>query len=165
MFPKDARSQALLVRGNAFDPLPGIGSVVDKTKCLLRAIYDFTVLGGAIATIPLVDDQGNAAVLPQGAIVTNVVAHVIVAVTSAGAATVSLGSNIAGSVVDLQAATAKATLALGAFVAGVPVGTAATWVGPVTSQNGSQVQVAVAAAALTAGKIAYFIEYVISTST
>lgn len=165
MFPKDAKMQALLARGNNFDPLPGVGSVLDKTKCLLRAIYDFTVSGGAISTILLLDDQGNPAVLPLGAIVTNVVAHAIVAVTSAGAATVSLGSGIAGSVVDLQAATAKASLSLGAFVAGVPVGTAATWVGPVTAQAGSQVQVAIAAAALTAGKVAYFIEYVISTST
>lgn len=164
MFQNDAVAQKLLKVANQDDPLPGIGTVVHKTKNCLKAIYDFTVQGGAVSTIPLLDDQGNPAILPQNAYVTNVVAVASVAPLSSGSATVSLGSNLSGSVVDLQAATAKATLALNAAVAGVPVGTAATWVGPITGQSGLQVQVAIAVAALTAGKINYFIEYVIMTT-
>lgn len=164
MYPKDALSQKNLSRANAYDPLPGSGTVLDRTKCLMRAVYDFSVLGGAIATIVLNDDQGNPAILPQGAIVTNVVLHVITSVTSAGAATLSLGSGIAASIVDLLAATAKASL-VPTFLAGIPVGTAATFVGPVTAVGGSQLQVAVGTAALTAGKIYFLVEYSQSTTT
>lgn len=173
MFPKDAISQKLLAAMNAKDPYagpqtnnwqPSVGTVVDRTKCFMRAVYDFTVLGGVASTIPLNDDQGNAAVLPQGAIVTNVVAHVITQPTSAGSATVALGSNISAATTDLMAATAKASLTVG-FVAGVPVGTAATWVGPVTGQTGSQIQVTIGTAALTAGKIYYCVEFLISATT
>lgn len=158
-FPVDTKNQALLGLMNNRDPYPGSGTILHKTKNAVKCVYDFAVLGGAIATIPLVDDQGNPCTLPLNAIVTNVTAYVITAVTSAGSSTTSLGSNIAGSVTDLMAATAKATLSIGAFVAGAPIGTAATWVGPVTAQAGSVVQVANAVAALTAGKVEYLIEY------
>lgn len=160
MFPIDTKSQALLARGNNYDPLPGMGTIIHKTKNCMKALYDFSVLGGATGSLLLVDDQGNPAILPLNAIVTNVVCIVLTAVTSAGSATVALGSNIAAATTDLMAATAKASLASG-FVAGVPVGTAATWVGPVTAQAGSQVQATIGTAALTAGKLEYIIEYII----
>lgn len=164
MFPKDATSQKNLARANTYDPLPGSGTVIDRTKNMLRAVYDFSVLGGAVGNILLVDDQGNPATLPQGAIVTNVSLHIVTAVTSGGAATLSLGSNIAAAVADLLGATAKATL-VPTFLAGIPVGTVATWIGPVTAVNGSQLQVAVGTAALTAGKIYFMVEYTQSSLT
>lgn len=158
-FPIDTKNQALLGLMNNRDPYPGSGTILHKTKNAVKCIYDFAVLGGAVATIPLVDDQGNPCTLPQNAIVTNVTAYVITAVTSAGSSTTALGSNISSATTDLMSATAKASLSIGAFVAGTPVGTAATWVGPVTAQAGSVVQVTNAVAALTAGKIEYLIEY------
>lgn len=164
MFPKDALSQKNITRANSFDPLPFAGTVMDRTKNFMRVVYDFAVLGGLVSTIPLVDDQGNPAILPQGAIVTNVTAHVITQPTSGGSATVALGSAIAAATTDLMAATAIASLTVG-FVAGTPVGTAATWKGPVTAANGSQMQVTIATAALTAGKIYYMVEYTQSTTT
>jgi hypothetical protein len=163
MFPKDALSQKLMARANACDPLPNSGTVIDRSKNLMRVIYDFTVNGGAVGTIPLVDDQGNAAILPQGAIVTNVTAHVLVAGTTSASGTLALGSNISAATTDLMGATAMASLTLGAFVAGTPVGTAATWKGPVTAVAGSQIQATIATGALTAGKVAYLVEYVVST--
>jgi hypothetical protein len=158
-FPVDTKSQALLGLANNRDPLPGIGLIIHRTKNAIKCTYNFAVSGGAISTIPLNDDQGNPCTLPLNAIVTNVVAYSSTAVTSAGSATISLGSNISGSTTDLMSATGKATLSQGAFTAGNPVGTAATWVGPVTTQAGSQVQVAIAAAAVTAGVVEFFIEY------
>lgn len=134
-----------------------LASDMHKTQNVLKAIYDFSSLGGALGDISLVDDLGNSAVLPAGAIVMKVLAYVVTGVTSAGAATVALKAATAA---DLMAATAKATLVAAALVDGVPVNTAATAVGPLAADT--QVKVTVGTAALTAGKIQYFIEYVIS---
>lgn len=162
MFPKDATNQKNLARANAFDPLPFAGSVMDKTKNLIRAVWDFTIQGGAVSTLLLLDDQGNPAVLPQGCVVSNVVIHTITGVTSGGAGTISLGLL---STVDLLAATAVTGLTAGSFVAGIPVGTAATWKGPVTAVNGTNLTLSIATAALTAGRIYIFVEYVQSSLT
>lgn len=160
MFPKDAKSQALIVIADAKDPLPGFGTLMDRTKCHVRAVYDFAVQGGAVGSLNLLDDQGNPCILPQGAIVTNVVLNVITAGTTSASGTLSLGLLTA---TDLLAATAAASIT--GFLAGVPVGTAATWKGPVTSQNGSQITAAIATGALTAGKFYANIEYVINKLT
>lgn len=157
MFPNNAKGNAMLASDNVESPVEGLAMVVHKTKNLLCAVYDFSVLGGAISTISLVDDQGNPAVLPVGSIVTSVGARVITAVTSLGSATVSLGLL---TTTDLQSAIAKATLVLNANVAGTPDGTVANWVGPVVVAAGTVVTASVAAAAVTAGKVKYFIEYV-----
>ncbi len=165
MFPKDTKSQQLLAAYNANDPDPRIGTFLNKTKNSLCAVYDFSVEGGAIATLPLLDDMGNPAILPQGAIVTNVVCNVITALASAGSATLALGSGNSGATTDLLGATAKASLASG-LVAGVPVGTAATSVGPLNaSAAGCQVQATIAVATLTAGKIYFNIDYWINSIT
>lgn len=135
----------------------GLGPVIHKTPNVLKAVYDFSKLGGAIGDIALNDDLGNPAVLPKGAIVKRSYAYVITAVTSAGSATVALK---AASSADLMAATAKASLTVTTLVEGACDGTVAKMVGPLAADK--QVKVTVAAAALTAGKIQYYIEYVIS---
>ena len=158
IFPQDTFSQALLTRANNYDPLPGIGNVINKTKNLLRCTYDFSVLGGAATTIGLLDDQGNAAILPKGAIVTNAVVNVLTAMsqtTSSVLFTVLSG----GDVVALKAPSSYITG--GTFVAGVPVGTAATWVGPVTATMGTHPSITISQSVLTAGKLELFLEYVI----
>ena len=83
-------NQTLVPRANAYSPLEGLGKEVNGLKNLLKAVYDFSVLGGAVGAINLVDDQGLPAVLPLGAVVTRVFAAAVTAVTSGGAATVSL---------------------------------------------------------------------------
>lgn len=161
-FAKDTSSQALLNKANRTAPLEGIGTVVDRSKNLMVAVYDFAVSGGVSgSTNYLLDDAGNVATLPLGAIVTNVVGDVITTMASsgAGAATISLSLLTA---TDLMSAKNSAALVSSApFVAGAPVGTAATWVGPVTSVYGSQISARIASGTVTAGKVKYFIEYVI----
>jgi hypothetical protein len=159
MFAQDSAAQALMDRMNNAAPLEGMGTVLNRTKNHMVAVYDFAVLGGAVSTINLVDEQGNLAILPKGAIVTNVIAHVVTAVLSSGTTGVSLGLLTA---TDLMASTVKGSLLINTLVAGAPVGSAATCVGPVTAAAGSQVTVGIITTALTAGKIYYHIEYMIS---
>jgi hypothetical protein len=159
MFTNDIPGAALRVRANQAAPHEGLGEAVHKTPCLIKAIYDFSVQGGAVGNIKLLDDAGNAAYLPTGAVVNRVTAYVVTAVTSGGSATVAATLLSSG---DLMVATAKASLGIGVFVDGVPVGTAATMKGPVVAGGlGTQLSIDVAVAALTAGKIQFFIHYII----
>lgn len=158
MFENTPKGAAFRTACNAQSPSEGLGEVIHKTPCLVKAVYDFAVQGGAIGNLLLLDDAGNKAILPTGAVVTRVRAYVVTAVTSAGSATVA-GTLLAGG--DMMAATAKASLTIGAFIDGVPAGTAATLKGPVVSATGTQLSVDVAVAALTAGKIQFFVDYII----
>lgn len=113
--------------------------------------YDFAKHGGAVGDITV-----DPKLLPIGAIVTSGVIHVKTAVLSSGAATVALklvGAN------DVLAATGKASLTLNALLDTVPVGTAATMI---RCTAATQLTVTVAAAALTAGKIAVALEYMVT---
>ena len=85
--------------------------------------YNFDRDGGAVGDI---DMRGDA--LPEGAIVTSGMVHVVAAVTSDGAATVALKLLGAG---DILAATAKASLTANALIDTVPVGTAALKTGKI----------------------------------
>lgn len=155
IFPQDTKNQNLLTLANVRDPYPGIGSIVNWTKNMLRVTYDFSVLGGTATTVGLLDDQGNAAFLPKGAIVTNVVMNVLTQPLPS-TSSVNLTMLTAG---DLMATKPQSSIT--GFVAGVPVGTAATWVGPVTAQSGTQPSAVISGSTLTAGKMEWFIEYVI----
>lgn len=157
MFPSDAISQALLAAANAKTPLEGVGTVIHKTKCMVRAVWDFAVQGGAVGTLNLLDEQGNPAIIPKGGFVTNVVLDVVTAATTSASGTGSLGLL---TTTDLLGATAAASIT--GVLAGVPVGTAATWKGPVTAVAGTQITFTIATGALTAGKFNAMIEYVIA---
>lgn len=148
----------LYTRAQSFDPFPGLGDEISETLNYKRFLYDFSVLGGAIGTIGLLDEQGATAYLPVGSLILSAIVDVVTAVTSAGSATVALGCTSSS---DLLAATAKASLGLG-LVAGVPVFTAGTAVKVATGSAVLQrrnfaatvqpVSAIVAVAALTAGK-------------
>jgi hypothetical protein len=158
-FTNDAPGLALLTAFSNTSPFEGSGLPIHRTKNMMVVVYDFAVSGGATTgTKLLLDDQGNPATLPKGAIVTNVTADAITSVTSSGSGTLGLQLLTSS---DLASAIAKTALAAGDFAAGVPVGTAATWVGPVTAVGGTQMQAIIATAALTAGKVKFFVEYVI----
>ena len=111
--------------------------------------YDFARDGGAVGDIAM---RGGA--LPEGAIITSGMVHVITAVTSTGAATVAIKTLSAA---DTMAATAKASLTANALIDTVPVGTAATAIRVTTA--GTRPVVTVAVAALTAGKLICALEY------
>ncbi len=140
---------------NTTTPFEGIGSVVNRTKNCMKCVYDFAVLGGAVATINLVDDEGNLAVIPDNAVIERVVVDVITQPVSSGSATVAIGAN---TTTDILGATAKASLPVG-LLEGVPVGTVATAVKLTAARN---ITATIGTAALTAGKINVFVEYYVS---
>lgn len=147
------KKSGLLAEANAAAPLEGLGTELNRCKNVVKCVYDFAVLGGAIGDIPLLDDEGNPAMIPAKAIVTNVLIDTLTAPLSGGAATVALKLVSAA---DLLGATAKASVT--GMLDGIPVNTAATAV-----KNGasdSQVKATVGTAALTAGKLNVFVEYV-----
>ncbi len=138
-----------------FSPLEDLASVLHGQLGCLQAIYDFSVDGGAVGTIYLKDAFGEKAMLPSGALIKKVIIHVETALTSGGLATISVGSEAAA---DLKAATAVASYSLAANLDGVPDGAAANIV-RLTADK--QIQIAVAVAALTAGKLHVFVDYVV----
>lgn len=169
MLPKDAKSQQLLASYNDTDPTPHLGTLLNRTKCAMVATYDFSVNGGAVGTIPLLQDDGNPANLPKGAIVTKAMLNVITAPLSGGSATIAFGTAISAATGDLLAATAKASLTTGLHD-GIPDGTAANAKGPVPTGSGAfdagtVITATIAVAALTAGKIYVNIEYYINSLT
>lgn len=109
-------------------------------------VYDFAVQGGAIGSLNLVGNK-----LPVGAVVQSASIVVETAFTSGGSATVSLGD--LASATKYMAATAVASLTDQSLqtVTGVP--------NQVSVANEAQVTLAIAVAALTAGKLRVSLEY------
>jgi hypothetical protein len=138
-----------------FDGVYGLGDQFAIAKTIVRGTYSFAVSGGAVSTISLLDQAGDVIVLPDNAIITQVYIDIVTAMTSTGGTgTIALTANSSG---DLLAAVDADTLS--GVVAGVPVGTAATMVKLTADRT---LSVAIATAALTAGKFNAFVEYVLS---
>lgn len=135
----------------------GLGTTLHRTLNCMKAAYSFAVNGGAISTINLNDDLGNAAILPPNAVITRSFSNWTTLATSLGSATAALGSG--ASTTDLLAATAKASLT--GLVEGVPTGTAATMVALGTTALGYQMSITIATAALTAGVANVYVFYVL----
>lgn len=102
--------------------------------------HSFATDGGAVGTI----DTGI--LLPAGFVLWDGCLDIITGYTSAGAATVAIRSEAAA---DILAATAVASLVAGRFAI-IPVGTPATSLKMTANRT---VQVVIATAALTAGKM------------
>lgn len=155
------RSQKdLLNKMNSMASKVQMGTLLRNRKGTLKGIFDFAARGGAIGTYNLLDEDGNVVALPAGAIITQVYFDIVTAFTSTGGTgTIALTANTSG---DLLAAVDADTLPLSAGHpgAGIPVGTAATMVKTTADRN---LSLAVATAALTAGKIHVFVDYVLST--
>jgi hypothetical protein len=144
-----------LDRMNATAIKHGLGTELSKTKNNVRGVFDFAVSGGAVSQISILDTDGNAIVIPSGAIITNVIVHVITAVTTSASGTLGLTANSAS---DLCGDTAAGTLTLNALVAGVPVGTAATSVRMTADRT---LKAEIKTGALTAGKVAFYVNYML----
>lgn len=106
-------------------------------------VYDFAVNAGAIGTLVLDPDT-----IPVGWYVTRINATVETALTSGGPATVALGANANG---DLLAAAAFTTYAINTSVNTNPA------VSP-KQTVASGLRFTIAGAALTAGKVKFFVE-------
>lgn len=130
-----------------------MSAIGNKDIQVMEFLYDFSVHGGAIGQIDLSDRLGNA--IPSGAIMLRASYYVETAFTSGGAATVAIGD--VASAARYLAATAFDNAAfadekVAAAAIGVPL--------KVASANAGKIAITVAAAALTAGKMRIFVEYV-----
>lgn len=155
--PQPASVKQLLNSSVIHAPRVLLGAQVTEKKVnVMKAVYDFAVLGGTSgATVVLRDASGGSAVLPAGAIIKQVMVDEVTNVTVSAGGTISLGVN---TTTDLLGATAGASFS--GVIAGVPVGTAATAV-KVTTAN-SAVTATFGTNATTAGKLNVFIEYYLS---
>lgn len=154
-----AQQKGLVARANAADPLPLIGTEINQCKNVMKCRYNAVTLGGVAGDIALVDDQGNPAVLPKGAVVTNVFAYVTTAPTVCTSIALKLLTSA-----DLMAATVIGSLTVGIFWKGKPVEPSAgaantTAVGPVTAAGGTTVKVTIAGSTETTANIVYILEY------
>lgn len=170
--PATTQDVTWVTRANNMAPVESLGSRVNQTKNMLTVVYDASLNTGATGVIALLDDQGNTANLPKGAIITNVFGSVLgsAAVANSGSAgniTVSLQTMLTS---DLMAARTLADTAYNfgtanSFFNGIPkLSGTASFVGPVSPQAGTGVALnitGVGTAILnTASKLKFFIEYV-----
>lgn len=110
------------------------------------ALYDFSIDAGAIGDVEFARN------LPAGAIVTKIVSDEITALTSGGAATVQLK---AGSTNLTDA------LAFDTGFAGVQNQALASSATAIKIAAESELKISIAAAALTAGKVRFYVEYLL----
>jgi len=132
----------------------------EKTrKRVAKATYDFSVDGGAVSTItPAITE-----IIPTGAIVTDVIIDMTTALTSGGSATVAVtagGVTIQGAVDYNQLPYSGTGLGhvLRAGASGATGVTTALYL-PIKTTSDAAIKVAIATAALTAGKFNVFVEY------
>ncbi len=140
-------------------------SVVSNKKHVAEFLYDFAVDGGATGAINLHEKAGKS-VLPVGAVITGVMAKVVTACTSGGAATVTWGN---GDDADgYSGATVGVATLVDNYVANGGENDAALlfdttdyfpkYVNVSTEADG-QFILTIATAALTAGKIVFMVSY------
>jgi len=116
------------------------------TKRVATFVYDFAVDGGAISTIT----PASTKTLPKGAMVRSIASDEQTPFTSGGSATVRVkcGSiNLTDTLAYNTAFTGADTHALASSAESIDITTA------------GELSIAVAAAALTAGKVVFYVEY------
>lgn len=134
-----------------------LGGIVEKkTVRTIKAVYDFSVLGGSsAAAISLKNYDGTTAVIPNSAIVRNCVIDVITTPTTSTSATIAIGTGQAAN--DLKTATAVASYT--GLMACIPVGSAASSIKMTADRTPT---VTVATGFVTSGKINVLIDYSMS---
>lgn len=146
------------------------GPFKNKELCVQEYVYDFSVDGGAVSTITLSSKSGVDP-LPVGAIVKSVSAQVLTAFTSGGSATLSWGN---GDSVTAYSGTAiaVASLTANAVFNGMGNGSSSLWDDTqdspkllyIDDATTGAVVVAIATAAMTAGKMVLCVEYYLPKS-
>lgn len=146
-------------------PLKLGSQIVRRSLRVYKGLYDFSILGGAISTIQLIDpvltdgsqpkllgtSSPQRLVLPPSFIIARVLIDVITAPTGSGAS-IALGSGIAAATTDIKGATAVGSFT--GLLDGIPVNTAATSLKiPVaTVLPGLYATMTISGGVLTAGK-------------
>lgn len=141
-----------------FTRIPPVNSGVIGTNTLnvAHALYSFAVDGGAIGAITPVSTVS----IPASAIIVATTINSTTAVTSAGSATVSVGTTAGSSASALLAATGKASFTTDALLNGVPV-----FATPVKMTAAGNINITVGTAALTAGIIEIFVYYTVALNS
>jgi hypothetical protein len=134
---------------------PLTGTVRYDGLYVWRARYSFATDGGAVSTLTPADSD----TIPANAIMLGGVINSTVAVTSAGAATVAIGTSAGSAANSILTATGKASFTLDALINAVPV-----FATPVKMTAAGQITFTIATAALTAGVIEVYVLGVITTS-
>ena len=155
------QSASLRTRANQFSPLEGLGKEVSGCKNVLKCSYDATAQSGAAGDVALLDEDGNTALLPKGAIITNVFVYVLAAPTTC----TSIALKCLGAA-DLMAATVIGSLTTGIFWKGKPVEPSAgaantTAVGPTTLVTGTPIYATIAGSTEPAAKLKVIVEYML----
>lgn len=131
-------------------------AVLGFAKQIQSVLYDFSIDAGAVGTISF------GVTLPANSVVTKITADVQTGATSGGSATYQV---IAGST-NLTAATAFDSATAGIDTAGVldvPLNVSSPFDAiKLSTTAASQLKLAIATAALTAGKVRFHIEFIIS---
>ncbi len=132
-----------------------VATQLAKVPNVVKATYDFSVLGGAVGTLVLLGDDGLPVIIPDNAIIKQAYFEILTAFTSTGNnGTIALQSNAAG---DLLATVDADTLITG-MNDGIPVNTAATMI-KLTADR--QLKMVIATNAILTGKMDLFVEYVL----
>lgn len=126
----------------------GLGMGLPKVAV---GLYDFATDGGAVSTITL---RGGS--IPSGAIIIDALIHVDTVPTSAGAPTISVGTEAAADINAAALISGAPWSTAGAKRGGVLTATAA----PIKTTAARSLSIAVAVAALTAGRFKVFVWYV-----
>lgn len=120
-----------------------------------KAIYNFSVDGGAVSTItPSLTD-----VIPDNAIIVGGTINSTTACTSGGAATIAVGTSAGSSTTSLLGATAVAS-----FSADARINSVATFAAPVKMTAQGAITLTVATAALTAGVVEVTLIYYVANA-
>lgn len=130
-----------------------LGNILHHTTGCIKATYDFSVLGGAVGDISLKTASGETAQLPAGSFGVRSFVLVETAPTSAGSATIAFKSLSAA---DIYAATAYGS------VTGLLQGKQDNLVAnALIAATATDIKITIGTAALTAGKIHVYIEYLL----
>lgn len=106
--------------------------------------WDYSVDGGAVGTISF------GRLLPAGALVTKVYTDEQTAVTAATSITLKAGSTALTAALDLTASSGVQSPALAGSAAGIKIATA------------SELNIAIATTAATAGKVKFYVQYLLA---
>lgn len=133
----------------------GSSAVGTNNLNVAHAIYSFAVDGGAVGAIT----PASTVAIPANAVIVGATINSTTAVTSAGAATVSVGTTAGSSATAILAATGKASFTTDALLNGVPV-----FATPVKMTAAGNVNITVGTAVLTAGLIEIFVYYTVAAN-
>lgn len=127
--------------------------VITGSVKTVKAIYDYSQVGGLVSTVTLRDESGAPVKLPKGALVRDCIIDVVSAIV--GGNTISIGTGQAAD--DLKGSTAVGSIT--GRVACIPVGTAATAIKLTADRTPTMT---IGTSAITGGKINVWIDYVLS---